>query len=54
MPGSSRSQVAVTQPTGPTKLPIDRSRSLTAITIIWSTVASATGTARLSISVRPK
>jgi hypothetical protein len=42
------------QPAKPTKVPIDRSRSLTAITNIWASVASATGTARLSISVKPK
>ena len=52
--GSSRSQVAETQPTKPTKVPIDRSRSLPAITNICAIVASAIGIARFSISVKPK
>ena len=34
--GASRSQVAVTQPTKPTKVPIDRSRSLPVMTNIWA------------------
>jgi hypothetical protein len=52
--GASRSHVAVTHPTKPTKVPIDRSRSLPVMTNIWATVASAIGIARFSISVKPK
>src|SRR3981081_3298162 len=52
--GVSRSQVAVTQPTKPTKAPIDRSRSLPAMTNICAMVASAIGIARFSIRVKPK
>ncbi len=52
--GSSRSQVAEMQQTKPTNVPIDKSRSLPAMTNICAIVASAIGTARLSISVKPK
>ena len=52
--GASFSQVAVTQPTKPTKVPIDRSSSLPAMTNICAIVASAIGIARLSIRVKPK
>ncbi|MGO8484847.1 hypothetical protein AB9F39_37285, partial [Rhizobium leguminosarum] len=40
--------VPIAQATKLTKAPIDKSRSFTAITIIWEIVASAIGTARLN------